>query len=240
MSVFLIYAYLFFMGSIGGWILEFFFRKFFSKSNPQHKWVNPGFCEGPYLPMYGFGLCTLYLISEEFLTHNIATWIIIIAITTSMTIIEYISGIISIKLFNLRLWDYRHLWGNVQGIICPLFSFFWGILGAGYFFGVHPFILGALNWLSQNLAFSFFIGFFFGVLVLDASNATGFARKLKAFAKEHNAVILMDNAKAHIRKFNIEHHFKPHFLLFYKSDHNIADIMKDFYKAIEEKIESKQ
>ena len=61
MNVFLTLTYLFFIGSVSGWVLELFFRKFFSSSNPEHKWINPGFCTGPYLPLYGFGLCVLYL-----------------------------------------------------------------------------------------------------------------------------------------------------------------------------------
>ena len=63
MNFFLTLAYLFFIGSVSGWVLELFFRKFFSASNPEHKWINPGFCTGPYLPIYGFGLCALYLLA---------------------------------------------------------------------------------------------------------------------------------------------------------------------------------
>ena len=63
MNFILTLAYLFFVGSVSGWVLELFFRKFFSASNPEHKWINPGFCTGPYLPIYGFGLCALYLLA---------------------------------------------------------------------------------------------------------------------------------------------------------------------------------
>ena len=68
MNFFLTLAYLFFIGSVSGWVLELFFRKFFSASNPEHKWINPGFCTGPYLPIYGFGLCALYLLARPGLT----------------------------------------------------------------------------------------------------------------------------------------------------------------------------
>ena len=61
MSMFLTLAYLFFIGAVLGWCLELVFRKFFSSANPEHKWINPGFCVGPYVPLYGFGLCILYL-----------------------------------------------------------------------------------------------------------------------------------------------------------------------------------
>ncbi len=60
MNLFLTIAYLFFIGSVLGWCLKLVFRKFFSAANPEHKWINPGFCVGPYLPIYGFGLCVLF------------------------------------------------------------------------------------------------------------------------------------------------------------------------------------
>lgn len=63
MSLFLTLAYLFFIGSVFGWVLELFFRKFFSSANPKHKWINPGFCVGPYVPLYGSGLCILCLMA---------------------------------------------------------------------------------------------------------------------------------------------------------------------------------
>ena len=54
MSLFLSFVSIFFIGSTTGWIIELFFRRF-----AHGKWVNPGFLVGPYLPIYGFGLCTL-------------------------------------------------------------------------------------------------------------------------------------------------------------------------------------
>ena len=59
MNFILTLAYLFFVGSVSGWVLELFFRKWFSSSNPEHKWINPGFFIFLYLPIYGFGLCAL-------------------------------------------------------------------------------------------------------------------------------------------------------------------------------------
>ena len=64
MSIFLTLAFLFFVGSVAGWGLEVLFRRFISAANPERKWINPGFCTGPYLPIYGCGLCVLYLIAS--------------------------------------------------------------------------------------------------------------------------------------------------------------------------------
>ena len=55
MNIFLIYAFMFSGGSVIGWALEVVFRKFFSNSNPEHKWINPGFLNG-----WIWALCALY------------------------------------------------------------------------------------------------------------------------------------------------------------------------------------
>ena len=156
MNFFLCLAYLFFIGSTFGWVLELFFRKFFSGTNPEHKWINPGFCVGPYVPLYGFGLCILFLLAllgEHWNVHTAGGRIALFAaMALSMTVIEYIAGIVSLKVLHVRLWDYSRRWGNIQGLICPLFSFFWAVISAVYYFCVHPYILDALRWLSENLA----------------------------------------------------------------------------------------
>lgn len=40
----------------------------------------------------------------------------------AVTLVEYIAGLISIKLLHVKLWDYSKQWGNIQGIICPKFT----------------------------------------------------------------------------------------------------------------------
>ena len=55
MNLFLTLAYLFFIGSTLGWVAELLYRRFLSGANPERKWINPGFCVGPYVPLYGFG-----------------------------------------------------------------------------------------------------------------------------------------------------------------------------------------
>ena len=64
-QVFLIIVFLFFFGSGGGWVLELFFRRFFSGANPERKWLNPGFLFGPCVPLYGFGTVVLFVLSED-------------------------------------------------------------------------------------------------------------------------------------------------------------------------------
>ena len=63
MNMFLTLAYLFFIGSTLGWVAELLYRRFLSGANPERKWINPGFCVGPYVPLYGFGLCILFVLA---------------------------------------------------------------------------------------------------------------------------------------------------------------------------------
>ncbi len=216
MNLFLTLAFLFFIGSVAGWVLEVFYRRFISSANPERKWVNPGFCTGPYLPLYGSGLCFLFLIASLENTTIIQNpfWekiILFLFMAVCMTGLEYIAGILMIKVGKVRLWDYSDRWGNIQGIICPQFSLYWAVLGAVYYFAIHPHILGALRWLSQNLAFSFVIGMFYGVFFIDLANSLQLTAKLKKFAEENDVVIRYENLKDHIRKMYEENAQKYHF-----------------------------
>ncbi len=205
MNSFLIYAFMFFVGSLLGWCLEVVFRKFFSNKNPDRKWINPGFLNGPYLPLYGFGLCGLYTLTmlEDiiFIDNEIIQKIVLfIIMAAAMTLIEYIAGIIFIKGMKTKLWDYSDEPGNIQGIICPKFSLYWAILSAVYYFLIHPYVLDGISWLSENLAFSFFIGLFFGVFIIDVSYSLGLLVKIRKFAAENDIVVFYERLKRDVHE----------------------------------------
>lgn len=243
MSTFLTLAFLFFIGALGGWCLEVVFRKFFSSDNPEHKWVNPGFCTGPYLPIYGFGLCFLFLIAslEPLIVASSPFWtktLLFITMAVCMTAVEYVGGLFLLKYYHIRLWDYRGLWGNVQGLICPLFSLFWAILGAMYYFLVHPYILNALHWLSQNLAFSFVIGLFYGVFIIDISNSLQLVNKLKQFAESNERILKYENIKLHIRAQQANRTGKRYFFRSFQSDQPLNEHLRDMLESFEKRIKN--
>ncbi len=235
MGIFLTLAYLFFIGSVFGWVLELLYRNF---KNRRQKWINPGFCTGPYVPLYGFGLCILYLLASLEQWHLITNpvWnkvVTILAMAVAMTLIEYIAGIVCLKAFKVRLWDYSHLWGNIQGIICPIFSLAWGILGAVYDFLIHPHILDALDWLSRNLAFSFVIGMFFGVFLIDVAHSAQLVARIKKFADENEVVVRYENIKQHIRNAHQQRAIKYHFFSPFRSEHTLTEHLRDMYDSHE-------
>ena len=199
MNFFLKLAFLFCIGSLLGWCIEVLFRRFFSAK----KWINPGFLVGPYLPLYGFSLCTIYLLAmlEEFIPISfpvLRKLVLFAVMALCVTAIEYVTGLIFIKRLKIKLWDYSDCWGNVDGVICPLFTFFWALLSAAYYFLIHPHILGALEWLAQNLAFSFFIGVFYGVFAIDLVHSTRFLAVIRRFADDKKIVVRYEELKEHI------------------------------------------
>lgn len=238
MSLLLILAFLFFIGSLFGWVLELLFRRFISKNNPEGKWINPGFCVGPYLPLYGSGLCILYLMSGirpyiDLGSPIADTAVLLVAMALAMTAIEYIAGTISYKGFHVRLWNYSKEWGNIQGVICPKFSLAWGLLGVAYYYLVHPNILDALDWLSHNLAMSFFIGVFYGVFVIDLVYSTHLITTLKKLSDEYDVVVRYEELKARIRKSHDERKTKYRFFQPFRSDMSLAQhvqAMKDVFE----------
>jgi len=201
------YLFLFIHGAVLGWCLELVYRRYFGKAK---KWINPGFLSGPYLPLYGTGFILLYIICE--LDVSLVTRIILFALVT--TSIEYITGLFFIKYYKTRLWDYSNLPLNIQGIIAPLYSFFWTLLAMFYYYILYPFFYSRIQGLYRNLEFSLFIGIVIGIMLIDASHSFNIMNKLKAFAElaeEGRFVINYELLKLEIRDRFEELHEKMDF-----------------------------
>ena len=92
----------------------------FAKSKSAAPSLHPGFCMGPYLPLYGVGLCVLaaMAITGAALGLTATVWLrvlLFVLMALMMTIIEYIAGLMALKWLKVRLWDYTNEWGNIGG-----------------------------------------------------------------------------------------------------------------------------
>lgn len=194
LDIFLVGVFLFFIGSFSGWIIEVLFRRFFTAK----KWINPGFLTGPYLPLYGFGVVGLFAISLIPISTGYA-WLdailIILIMGLTMTLIEYIAGLIFIKGMKIRLWDYSDRWGNIQGIICPLFSFFWLIVSAFFYFVINEPVIEAVVWFVHHIEFAFVVGIFMGIFLVDLGHSIGLSARIRRFADEHKVVVHFEKLK---------------------------------------------
>ena len=182
MKYLVIISTLFVVGSLLGWVIELFFRRFVS----QKKWMNPGFLTGPYLPIYGFGVAVLYGVSNIPLgiTNQVVDIIIrILFIGVGMTLIELIAGLIFIKGCKVKLWDYSDRKGNIMGIICPSFSLIWLAVGSLYYFLLNPVLVKGVTWLSDNLIYTYFIGLVIGMMIVDFAYSIHLATKLKQYTE---------------------------------------------------------
>lgn len=180
MKYLVIISTLFVIGSLIGWVIELFFRRFVS----QKKWMNPGFLTGPYLPIYGFGVLVLYAVSNIPLgiTNQILDIVVrILIIGVGMTVVEFIAGLIFIKALKVKLWDYSDRKGNIMGIICPSFSLIWLVVGSLYYFLLNPFLVEGISWISENLIYTYFVGMVMGAMTVDFAYSIHLATKLKEY-----------------------------------------------------------
>ena len=107
---FLCYLFIIFLaGCLVGWFYEEIFY-----------WItegmlrNRGVLYGPWLPIYGIGALGIYAL-KPVKTHPVRLFLLSSAVAG---IVEYIIGFGGLHLFGLRLWDYRGLLLNIDGIIC--------------------------------------------------------------------------------------------------------------------------
>jgi uncharacterized membrane protein len=145
-----------------------------------------------------------------------------------ITLIEYIAGVIFIKGMHVKLWDYSDRWGNIDGIICPAYTVFWSILGAIYYFFIQNHIIQAVVWLSNNLAFSFFIGFFFGILTMDIVHSMKLVFKIKKFAKENNILVKFEELKTSIREEQEKTKEKINYLFAFKTKKRLSETLAEY------------
>ena len=110
--------------------------------------VNRGFLNGPYCPIYGTGV----LIVVAVLTPLKGNLLLLFAGSVLLTtVLEYITGFVLEKAFGNKWWDYSDIPFNIQGYVCLKFSIFWG-LGCMFIMNtVHPVVFKFIQWIPKKL-----------------------------------------------------------------------------------------
>ena len=234
-AAFLTVTFLFMVGSMFGWVIELFFRRYISTKNPSRKWINPGFLTGPCLPLYGFGLVAMYVMSllpyigDEIRYKNTVIQLIVtvLAMGAVMTVLEFIAGLIFIKGMKIKLWDYSDEFLNVSGIICLKFSMIWTVLAAVYYFFIQHYVVRMVMWFDDNIAFTFVVGMFYGMLVIDICYSFNVVGKIRRFAVENDVIVKYEVLKQEIRLETDEIRKRGRFLLALNPERVLSDIMKE-------------
>ena len=233
MSLFLIFVFIFFIGSILGWFIELFFRKIY-----HGKWVNPGFLVGPYLPIYGFGLTIMTALHVYLGGYHFNPIITILLMGLCMTLLELIGGLIFLKA-GVRLWDYRDRKFNYKGVICPTYTIIWTLLGALYYYFISTPTLKALDWFSKNISFSYILGIFTGVIVIDFVYSSHLYKRIRKYAKKNNVDIMYEKFKYYIREIQETAEEKYSFLLPFTQTKNLLEYLMGYdEKSFTEKVKT--
>ncbi|OYT45599.1 hypothetical protein B6U90_02980 [Thermoplasmatales archaeon ex4484_6] len=169
--------FIFALGSLAGWIIEFFYR-----SIHNGHLTNPGFLNGTYLPMYGFGISFLYIISS--MDMSIIIRVIIFGITT--TVLELITGLIFTNYFKIRLWDYSKELLNFKGQICLRFSLYWTVLSLLFYLMIYPHMESFVNILEESYLAYISLGFYYGLITMDIYESFSLAVKIRKAVMEFN------------------------------------------------------
>lgn len=224
MQTFLLGLFLFIVGCFGGWLLELVFRRLFTVK----KWVNPGFMKGPWLPLYGFGVIVMFVISFLFIhsfpnsvhfynplgglfgrdyKSGATAWdlVPISLMWIGMVTLEFVAGLIFIKGFKVKLWDYSNMKGNILGIICPVFNILWLLVAVIFYYALDPFIYV----LSTNMhkymfggegkvahfGFIFSLGLVYGIMLYDFVVSVGAFNAISKFARKTGVLDRYENMK---------------------------------------------
>ena len=203
MEALLEYLFLFCSCATAGWCLEVVYRAF-----RHRKVVNPGFLTGCCLPIYGTGGMILYLLSglkfRALPNEYVRVAAILLLAMVIMTLIELVGGLVAVKYFRVKLWDYSEEWMNFQGVICPKFSLIWGLVCAIYYFLVYPFMHSIAVRVIELPLLILAVGMYAGIFLVDLVHSLHIMQHLRRYAAGMRTHINLDqlkgNAKEHFRR----------------------------------------
>lgn len=165
--IFLIYAFI-------GWCAEVAFAAL-----NEGVFVNRGFLNGPYCPIYGAGV----LIVVALLTPLKRNALILFAGSFLLTsILEYVTGFVLERAFGNKWWDYSDMPFNIRGYVCLKFSIMWG-LGCMFIVNeVHPYIMWLIRWVPRKvgtLLAVLLVAAFVADLIVTVNTILKFNKKLR-------------------------------------------------------------
>jgi len=111
--------WVFILYSVIGWCLEVIVSTMNSG-----KFINRGFLNGPYCPIYGVGVMSVLLLLLPIKDNLLLLFVSSILLTTAL---ELGTGYLLERIFNQKWWDYAGENYNFKGYICLQSSLIWGL-----------------------------------------------------------------------------------------------------------------
>ncbi len=135
----LYYVNIFYFYALLGFFLELFLKTFVFKS------MNSGILYGPWLPVYGFG-SVIVILMEKFIfkfkkvPKLVRLLLIFFSLAFSLSVIEYLGGILIEKVFHKTFWNYSEMKFNIGKYASIEMSLVWGLGSLIIIYIINPFI----------------------------------------------------------------------------------------------------
>lgn len=107
--------------------------------------VKRGSSFGPWIPIYVFGGGAFMLFVYRFKSNPLLVFGLCVLVSG---ILEYVTGWVLHKFFNVRLWDYNTEilnFGNINGYVCLRSVLLFGISGVFIVYALVPFLIRIVN-----------------------------------------------------------------------------------------------
>ncbi len=158
MLYFMIYAFF-------GWCLEVVYQAL------EHgKFINRGFLNGPYCPIYGFGVILVTGALDPLKGNLLILFAGSVILTSAL---ELVTGFVLEKIFRMHWWDYSNERLNIGGYICLKFSLLWGVACIVTVRLIHPavesFVTSLPHFIGVTAIIIFSIGFTSDMIVTIAA-----------------------------------------------------------------------
>ncbi len=137
--------WLFFIYAFLGWCCEIGYCGL-----KEGHFVNRGFLNGPWCPIYGCGGVLIVLCLTPISNNMFFLFFGSLAICSA---IEFLTGFVLEKIYRARWWDYSDKKFNIMGYICLEFSIIWGFFGIFLMKLIHPLIFGLVSHMSNIVGY---------------------------------------------------------------------------------------
>lgn len=142
----------FFIYSFLGFVLEVVFARLTRAQKKDRKCL----LFLPLCPVYGLGALAIVNLPADIRQRPL---LLFLFGGLAATAAEYAVDWFCETLLGVRFWNYSSHPCNLNGRVCLLFSFFWGLLALGLIIWVHPFVMRLLASVPPGLTFPVFLLF---------------------------------------------------------------------------------
>ena len=177
----------FFIYSFLGWCTEVAYA-----TVKERRFVNRGFLNGPWCPIYGVGVSAVVTLLDGFQDSLLLLYLSSFVL---VTLIEGMTGFIMDKIFHHKWWDYTGLPFNIGGYVCLPFSIAWGAACLVIVKGVHPVIERLVGLLPEAAGLAL-------ICVLTAGLAADLAVTTAGILKLNRRLDMLERIGAELREIS--------------------------------------